>query len=85
MKNFFKKPLNCYHRIQKAIIVVLFMVALAVTFFQILNRMIFKLPIAWTEEVARYLLIWLTFLSAVVATRTDLWRQLIFLQCVFRV
>lgn len=70
MKNFFKKPLNCYHRIQKAIIVVLFMVAVAVSFFQILNRMIFKLPIAWTEEMARYLLIWLTFLSAVVATRT---------------
>ena len=70
MNNFLNKLLNRYHRIQKVVIVALFMAAVVVTFFQVLNRMIFKLPIAWVEEVARYLLIWLTFLSAVVATRT---------------
>lgn len=70
MKNFLIKPLDCYHRVQKVTIVAIFMAALGVTFFQIFNRMILKLPISWTEEVARYLLVWLTFLSAVVATRT---------------
>lgn len=70
MKDSLNKALDWYHRIQKAVIVLLFMGAVVVTFFQVLNRMIFKLPISWVEEVARYLLIWLTFLSAVVAVRT---------------
>ena len=69
MKQYFGKFLDCYHRTLKASIVLLFFIAVIVTFFQVLNRIIFKLPISWIEEVARYLLIWVTFLSAVVATR----------------
>ena len=70
MRDSFNKAFDWYHRIQKILIVLIFMLAVIVTFFQVLNRTIFKLPISWVEELARYLLIWLTFMSAVVALRT---------------
>ncbi|WP_174734457.1 TRAP transporter small permease [Mesobacillus harenae] len=36
---------------------------------QVLNRLIFNAPSAWTEELSRFFYIWLTFLGAVLVTR----------------
>jgi TRAP-type C4-dicarboxylate transport system permease small subunit len=53
--------------ILKYIIVAL---ALGMTFVicaQIVTRYVFSYPLSWSEELARYLMIWLTFLGAAVA------------------
>jgi len=44
------------------------------TFLQVVGRYIFRHPPSWTEEVARYLSVWLTFLGAAIAFRT--WEHL---------
>ena len=41
----------------------------AAIFIQVSNRYIFNSPIAWTEEVARFMFIWLSFLGAFLALR----------------
>ena len=43
----------------------------AVIFLQVVNRYVFNSPIAWTEEVARFLFVWLSFLGAFLAIRAN--------------
>ena len=46
-------------------VIVVFAIGLVlVTFFQVVNRFVLQWPIAWTEEVARYLSIWVILLGA---------------------
>ena len=53
-------------------LIVLFATALVfVTFFQVLNRFLLHLPIAWTEEAARYLSVWVILLGAARAVREN--------------
>ena len=42
----------------------LFLAILVVTVLQIVLRFVFNEPLVWSEELARYMLIWLTFLGA---------------------
>jgi len=51
---------------------VIFMSSLVfITFFQVINRYILKYPICWTEEIARFLLVWVTLIGAALCTRED--------------
>jgi TRAP-type C4-dicarboxylate transport system permease small subunit len=36
-------------------------------FFQVIFRYVVEMPLAWTEEMARYLLVWSTYLGACIA------------------
>ena len=38
-------------------------------FLQVIFRYVFRLPLAWTEELSRFLFIWMTFAAGVVAAR----------------
>ncbi|BEQ13188.1 TRAP transporter small permease [Desulfoferula mesophila] len=49
--------------------VALLAMVLVVVTFQVLNRFMLGLPIAWTEEAARYLFVWLSLLGAVRGVR----------------
>ncbi len=49
--------------------VALLAMVLVVVTFQVLNRFLLGLPIAWTEEAARYLFVWLSLLGAVRGVR----------------
>jgi TRAP-type C4-dicarboxylate transport system permease small subunit len=42
-----------------------------VTFFQVVNRFVLQWPIAWTEEAARYLSIWVILLGAARGVREN--------------
>lgn len=53
-------------------VIVAFAIALVfVTFFQVLNRFVLQWPIAWTEEAARYLSIWVILLGAARGVREN--------------
>ncbi len=48
---------------------VAFCIMQACVFIQVFTRYVFNLPLSWPEEVARYSLVWLTFLGASAAVR----------------
>ena len=64
-----KKFTEWYFKTQTFLIVVFFGIVVAAIFFQVVNRMILKIPVHWPEELARYLIVWITFLAAIAAMR----------------
>ena len=48
-----------------------FCVMQACVFLQVFTRYVLNLPLSWPEEVARYSLVWLTFLGASAAVRAN--------------
>ena len=50
---------------------VAFCIMQACVFLQVFTRYVFNLPLSWPEEVARYALVWLTFLGASAAVRAN--------------
>ena len=42
-----------------------------VIFAQVIFRYILKSPLAWSEELARYLFVWVSFIGSVVAARRN--------------
>jgi TRAP-type C4-dicarboxylate transport system permease small subunit len=44
-------------------------IATAVCFYQVVSRYVFSSPPSWSEEIARYLFVWLTFLGSAIAFR----------------
>lgn len=54
---------------EKALIVVLFAVMTLASILQVLNRNIFHFTIGWTEEVARYCMVWVALLGTEVGLR----------------
>lgn len=55
-------------RIEKCSIILLTLIMVFLVSLQVLNRFILHLAMPWTEETARYVFIWLVFLSASYAT-----------------
>lgn len=51
------------------IVVPLFTIMSAVTLIQVLFRYVFKLPLSWTEELARFLFVWVVFLGSAVSVK----------------
>ena len=64
-----KKFTEFYFKTQTFLIVTFFAIVVAAIFFQIVNRMVLKIPVHWPEELARYLIVWITFLAAIAAMR----------------
>lgn len=58
-----KRTIKEAGRIEEAIVVLIFIVMILASFTQVLNRNIFRLPIGWTEELARYCQVYLALLS----------------------
>ncbi len=67
------KPVNALANVLEAIlrnVLVVLMVGLVVAVgWQVISRYVFSAPSSWTEEVARFLLIWVTLLGAAYASR----------------
>lgn len=54
----------------KYLLVFLMAVLVIAVFMQVIFRFVIEQPLAWTEELARYCLIWITFLGAAFAMAT---------------
>ncbi len=64
--NSFKKKLDKFVDI---IIVILFIIIFSVVLLQIFFRYVLNSPLTWSEELSRYLFIWISFLGWTLATR----------------
>jgi TRAP-type C4-dicarboxylate transport system permease small subunit len=53
----------------RAVLVLLVAAMVAVTLAQVLSRYVLAAPLTWSEEAARYLLVWISFLAAWLAWR----------------
>jgi len=62
-------PISIIRQLIKGIILVLFVVICFSVFYQVVLRYIFQAPPTWTEEVARFSLVWLVLLGSSVCIR----------------
>ncbi|MCJ7829964.1 MAG: TRAP transporter small permease, partial [Desulfobacterales bacterium] len=61
-----------YFRVLDDFALLLFALLLVVATAQVLFRYVLIMPLPWTEELARFLLVWVTFLGAASITRRKL-------------
>lgn len=61
---FFKKLDGILTGLEERLIYLLMASMLVIVFLAVLNRFLIQLPMSWSEEVARYLMIWAAFVGA---------------------
>lgn len=66
---FLKKINKTANQLAKFIVSFSFGAMTILIFMQVIFRYVFKESLSWSEELARYLFIWLTFIGASIATR----------------
>ena len=54
--------------LEEYLLVFLMVVEVVVVFAQVVTRYVFHSPLAWSEELARYMFIWLVWIGAAYAT-----------------
>lgn len=59
-----KRMIDGIIRVQQVIAFVLIVVVVGATFLQVVARFIFDSPFAWTDELARFGYVWMTFIAA---------------------
>ena len=64
-----KKAKKVYDRIVNAFVAIIFFVLTVICFVQVVGRYVFNVSPAWTEEMARYLMVWLVFVGSAIAYR----------------
>lgn len=63
-----KRLMHWLHRFDEAIVIGLLVLLVATVFLQVASRFVFKLPIEWSEEMARFLFIWFCWIGCSYAT-----------------
>lgn len=59
--------LTYFEKFQDVTISIIMVIIVIVVGLQVCFRYILNLPLAWTEEIARYIFVWLTYFGAVIA------------------
>ena len=67
----FFKTLDIIEKILCHVIGVLFLFMTLLVFISILSRYIFHNPLAWSEEIARFMMVWVCFLGAAVCSKRE--------------
>ena len=63
-----KRLMHWLDRFDHAAILLLLAALVAVVFLQVASRFVFKIPIEWSEEIARFVFIWFCWLGSSYAT-----------------
>ena len=58
-----------FEKLQEIMVMIFLSVMACSSFLQVINRNIFMLPIAWTEELSRYCMIWMTMIGTGISVR----------------
>ena len=58
-------------RIFKILAIILFLFVILLTISQVLSRYVLKFPIAFSDEVSRFLFIWISFMGAAMVMKDD--------------
>ena len=66
------RALKRFNQVLDDTALMLFILLLAVASLQVLSRYVLVAPLPWTEELARFLLVWVAFLGAASVTRRKL-------------
>ena len=66
-----KKTIDLIFKIAEIAIFILFAIMSVLIFFQVFNRFITNQSLTWSEEISRYLMIWVIFLASAVVFRTN--------------
>lgn len=65
MKKFFK----CFNKIIEYFMIILTILMCFTVIWQVFTRFVLNQPSSWTEEIARYLMIWISFIGSSLAIR----------------
>ena len=65
------KGYRALNRTVEIVSIVLLITVTVVVFYSVLLRYVFLRPLAWSEEIARYMFIWLVFLGISLAERSN--------------
>lgn len=60
---------NINEKFEEYFAAVLLVIMTVLIFFQVLSRFILNAPLAWSEETARYIFIWVIYISAALAVK----------------
>ncbi len=64
-----RKLILLFNKSINFIVIICVIGMVAVIFLQVICRYIFKSPLSWSEELARYFFVWITFLGAAICAR----------------
>lgn len=59
------------NRLEEYVCVALLVLMSVVVLTQVASRYVFAIPLSWTEELARYSLVWLTFIAGAMCIRSN--------------
>ena len=48
-------------KLEEVFLVIILIAAVVIVAMQVVTRYVFKIPLPWSEEIARYLFLWLTW------------------------
>ncbi|MEO8133837.1 MAG: TRAP transporter small permease [Betaproteobacteria bacterium] len=71
MRGFFVRLDTAIAAVVRWVIIVMMAAMTILVFLQVLSRYLFNTPLGWSEEVARFAFVWLSFLGAAILIRTD--------------
>ncbi len=71
-RRFLASILQVTRTVVRAVVVVVFATIVVVVFGQVVSRFLFNAPFSWSEELARYLQVWLIMLGSVACLRKGL-------------
>jgi TRAP-type C4-dicarboxylate transport system permease small subunit len=64
-----RKSISALKKLDSWLMTLCLIIMAASSMLQVLNRNIFKLPIAWTEEISRYSMIWMAMIGTSISVR----------------
>ena len=64
-----RKILHIYDKIEENVLIIMLAVSVLVVFFQVVMRYVFNSSLVWSEELARYLYIWMGWLGISIVER----------------